>query len=636
MIDPLARYRQDTTASRRPIRRLLVANRGELVVRIARTARALDIECLALVTADQADAWWAGQADGRVVLEGTYLDAGAVLRAAEVARADAIHPGYGFLAESADFAAAVVAGGIVWVGPSGAAMRAVGDKTAGRRLAESVGVPVLPGYDGADVSDERLAREAARVGYPLLVKPSAGGGGKGMHVVRRPPDLRETLARARREAASSFGDDRLILERYLARPRHIEIQLLLDRQGDGVHLGERDCSLQRRHQKVIEEAPSPAVDEGLRERLGEAALRLARAAGYEGAGTAEFLLDDAGDFYFLEVNARLQVEHRVTELVTGRDLVADQLHIASGGSLGFRQEDVTFRGHAVEARLYAEDPWEGFLPAAGRLVRVGWPQTEGVRVDAGVGPGDEIGTRYDPLLAKLIAHGRDRDEALKRLRLALGATETLGVTTNRGFLRRLLDEPAVRTGEARTDTIERTWQPTDTADLDARAGAAMAAVVSSGPAGATPVGFRLNAAPSVRIRVEREELTLPVSADGHQDPCWAVDHDARSEQSVVLDIDGRAYRGGLAAAPTVDAAAGRAQREHGAVAAVSAPMPGRVSAVRVTGGESVEAGQTLIVLEAMKMENAVTAPAAATVSRLLVEAGQQVQRGDPLVELEGS
>ncbi len=634
MIDPLARYPQDTTASGRPIRRLLVANRGELVVRIARTARALGIECLALVTADQADAWWAGQVDGRVALEGTYLDAGAVLGAAQTAGADAIHPGYGFLAENADLADAVAAAGIVWVGPSGAAMRALGDKTAGRRLAESVGVPVLPGYDGTDVSDEHLAGEAAAIGYPLLVKPSAGGGGKGMHVVGLPQDLRETLARARREAAASFGDDRLILERYLQGPRHIEVQLLLDSQGNGVHLGERDCSLQRRHQKVIEEAPSPAVDERLRERLGEAALRLARAARYEGAGTAEFLLDDAGDFYFLEVNARLQVEHPVTELVTGRDLVADQLQIASGGSLGFTQQDVRSQGHAVEARLYAEDPWDGFLPATGRLVRIGWPQTEGVRVDAGVGQGDRIGTRYDPLLAKLIAHGGDRHEALERLRLALDTTTALGVTTNRGFLRRLLDDPVVRAGDARTDTIERIWQPTDSADLDGRAAAAVAAVVSGAPAGGTPVGFRLNAAPSVRIRLGREELALPVSADVHQDSLWAVDRDAGSDQSVVLDIEGRAYRGGLAAAPTVDAAAARAQREHGALAPVVAPMPGQVSAVRVSVGESVEAGQSLIVLEAMKMENAVAAPAAATVSGLLVEVGQQVQRGDPLVELE--
>ena len=592
------------------------------------------MECLALVTTDQADAWWARQADERIVLGGSYLDAGAVLRAADAAGADAIHPGYGFLAENAGFADAVVAAGLLWVGPSGEAMHALGDKTAGRRLARSAGVPVLPGYDGADGSDERLAAEADRIGYPVLVKPSAGGGGKGMHVVSRSEELSETLARARREAAASFGDERLILERYLARPRHVEMQLLLDHHGNGVHLGERDCSLQRRHQKVIEESPSPAVDAGLRERLGDAALRLCRSAGYTSAGTAEFLLDETGDFYFLEVNARLQVEHPVTELVTGRDLVADQLRIASGEALGFTQGDVTFHGHALEARLYAEDPWEGFLPATGTLVRVGWPGMVGVRVDAGVGSGDQVGTRYDPLLAKIIAHGRDRDDALERLRQALDGTETLGVTTNRGFLRRLLDDPEVRAGDARTDSIERLWRPTDTAQLDARAAAGMAAAVATAPPGTTPVGFRLNAAPSVRIRLGRDELTLPVGASTVPDLAWVTDPAAAPEASVVLEVEGRTYRGGLGAAPTVDASAGRTQREHGAVAAVVAPMPGQVIAVRVADGESVEAGQTLIVLEAMKMENAVTAPAAATVSRVLVQAGTQVQRGDSLVELE--
>jgi len=601
----------------------------------------MGIECVALVTVDQAEAWWAAQVDERVALEGTYLDAAAVLRAAEVAAADAIHPGYGFLAENADFADAVAAAGLIWVGPSGDAMRALGDKSAGRHLAAAAGVPVLPGYDGADGSDERLISEAERIGYPVLVKPSAGGGGKGMHVVRSPEELGEILARARREAASSFGDDRLILERYLQRPRHVEVQLLLDSHGNGVHLGERDCSLQRRHQKVVEEAPSPTVDADLRTRLGEAALRLCRSAAYEGAGTAEFLLDDAGDFYFLEVNARLQVEHPVTELVTGRDLVVDQLRIASGEALGFAQEDVTFQGHAMEARLYAEDPWEGFLPAAGLIEHVRWPEVDGVRVDAGVGAGDQVGTRYDPLLAKIVAHGRDRDDALERLRRALDATVTLGVTTNRGFLRRLLDDAGVRAGRARTDTIEATWRPADTTALDTRAARAMAAVSGDSlpaevPDAASAVrnGFRLNAGPTIRIRLGRHERTLSVEAGAAVGVPWIAIGGDGADRSVVLDIEGRAYRGGQASAPTVDDSAGRAQREHGAVAAVVAPMPGQVIAVRVADGDDVQAGQVLVVLEAMKMENAVTAPAAATVSRVLVGAGQQMQRGDPLVELE--
>lgn len=626
------------TAPGREIRRLLVANRGELVVRIARTCRSLDITCLALVSSDQVDAWWATQVDERIPLDGTYLDAGAVLRAAQAAGADAIHPGYGFLAENAGFADAVAAAGLIWVGPPGDAMRALGDKSAGRRLAVEAGVPVLPGYDGADATDERLLEEAGRIGFPLLVKPSAGGGGKGMHVVVQPHEMAETLTRARREAASSFGDDRLLLERYLARPRHVEIQFLLDQHGNGVHLGERDCSLQRRHQKVIEEAPSPAVDKVLRQRLGDAALRLAQAAGYVGAGTAEFLLDDTGASYFLEVNARLQVEHPVTELVTGRDLVADQLRIAAGGPLGFSQADVQTTGHAIEARLYAEDPWDGFLPATGRLVRVRWPEVEGVRVDAGVASGDEIGTRYDPLLAKLIAHGRDRNEAIDRLRDALEATEILGVTTNRGFLARLLDDPEMRAGEARTDTIERVWQPVDPTDLDKRAEAAMAAVAANGPPGSAPPGFRLNAAPSVRARVGRDESVVTVDQAAAQGVRWMRLGEGNAVGAIdgrfVLEVEGRAYRGGLAAPPTVDESVGRAQREHGSVAAVVAPMPGAVIAVRVVDGQNVVAGETLIVLEAMKMENAVTSPAAATVLRVLVEAGQQVQRGDPLVELE--
>ncbi len=626
------------SAQGREIRRLLVANRGELVVRIARTCRSLDVECLALVSSDQVGAWWAAQADERIPLDGTYLDAGAVLRAAQAAGADAIHPGYGFLAENADFADAVVAAGLIWVGPPVDAMRALGDKAAGRRLATEAGVPVVPGYDGADASDERLLEEAKGIGFPLLVKPSAGGGGKGMHVVRQSDELKETLAQARREAASSFGDDRLLLERYLERPRHVEIQFLLDRQGNGVHLGERDCSLQRRHQKVIEEAPSPAVDAALRERLGDAALRLAQAAGYVGAGTAEFLLDDNGAFYFLEVNARLQVEHPVTELVTGRDLVADQLRISAGGPLGFSQDDVQTTGHAIEARVYAEDPWDGFLPATGRLARVRWPEIEGVRVDAGVGSGDEIGPRYDPLLAKLIAHGRDREEAIGRLSEALETTEILGVTTNRSFLARLLADPEVRAGEARTDTIERVWQPADLTELDARAGKAMAALASQGTPGQPPIGFRINAGASVRVRTGREERTLPVDPTVARDVRWTRLGEGNAEGAVdgefVLEVEGRAYRGGLTAPPTVDGSVGRAQREHGSVAAVVAPMPGAVIAVRVVDGQSVEAGETLIVLEAMKMENAVTSPAAATVLRVLVEAGQQMQRGDSLVELE--
>ena len=354
----------------RPIRRLLVANRGELVVRIARTCRSLGITCLALVTGDQREAWWARQADEAVPLAGTYLDGDAILAAAQAAGADAIHPGYGFLAERAEFAEAVISAGLAWIGPPPAAMRTLGDKAAARRLAAGVGVPILPGYDGRGQSDGLLAREAARIGYPVLLKPSAGGGGKGMHVVRERGELREALARARREARAAFGDERLILERYLDRPRHVEVQLLLDRHGGGVHLGERDCSLQRRHQKVVEESPAPGLSAGLRERLGEAALRLARTAGYVGAGTAEFLLADDGTFVFLELNTRLQVEHPVTEAVTGLDLVAIQLRIAAGEPLGLAQADVRIDGPCHRGSSLRRGP-VGRVPAGDRAHRRG-------------------------------------------------------------------------------------------------------------------------------------------------------------------------------------------------------------------------------------------------------------------------
>ena len=492
----------------RPIRRLLVANRGELVVRIARTCRSLGITCLALVTDDQREAWWARQADEAVPLAGSYLDSVAILTAAQAAGADAIHPGYGFLAERAEFAEAVISAGLTWIGPPPAAMRTLGDKAAARRLAAGIGVPILPGYDGRGQSDALLTREAARIGYPVLLKPSAGGGGKGMHVVRERGELRESLARARREARAAFDDERIILERYLDRPRHVEVQLLLDRHGGGVHFGERDCSLQRRHQKVVEESPAPGLSAGLRERLGEAALRLARTAGYVGAGTAEFLLADDGTFVFLELNARLQVEHPVTEAVTGLDLVAAQLRIAAGEPLGLAQADVRIDGHAIEARLYAEDPWGGFLPAIGRIAGVAWPTGPGVRLDAGVGPGDEVGTRYDPLLAKVVAHGPDRAAALARLDAALGETATLGVTTNRGFLRWLLAVPEVVAGDARTDTIDVRWHPdADVVPEEAwpDAAAALAAVCGMGRS-----GFRLNGPRTLSIEIAGQRRSVPV------------------------------------------------------------------------------------------------------------------------------
>jgi excisionase family DNA binding protein len=618
----------------RPITRLLVANRGELVVRIARTARELGIASLALVPEDQARAWWAGQADEIVPLDGGYLEAGAVLAAARRSRADAIHPGYGFLAENADFADAVEAAALVWVGPSGAAMRALGDKAAGRRLAASLDVAVLPGYDGDEQSDGVLGGAAASIGYPVLVKPSGGGGGKGMHVAREPAELPAVLARARREAKAAFGNERLILERYVERPRHVEVQFLVDRHGGAVHLGERDCSLQRRHQKVIEEAPSPAVDRARRLKLGDAALRLARAAGYVNAGTAEFLLDDRGGVFFLEVNARLQVEHPVTESTTGRDLVADQLRIAAGGRLEFGQRDVRWHGHAIEARLYAEDPWAGFLPATGLVRDVRWPGGEGIRVDRGVGPGDVVGTRYDPLLAKIIAHASTREVARQRLDAALADTSVLGVTTNRGFLRELIATPEFAAGRVTTDLIERTWQPGATpANAPAYRVAAAALARALPTVGPVTPGFRLNAPAEFRVAMGGEDVSVEFDAEAAGDLRWATDPDTTEQPAVVLDLDGRAVHAHLAPAPTVQDAIAHAHHEAAATEQIVAPMPGSVLSVSVVPGDTVEAGQTVLVLEAMKMENAVTAPIAGTIERVLVEEGHQVQRGQVLLEL---
>jgi len=603
------------------IKRLLVANRGELVVRIARTCRQLGIRSLALVPEDQARAWWTLAADEVVPLSGSYLDPQAVLSAARHAGADAIHPGYGFLAENADFAEAVTSAGLIWVGPSASAMRALGDKAAARRLAEQLGVPLTPGYDGDDQADDRLLTEAEGIGYPVLLKPSAGGGGKGMHVVRERGAFADALAQARREAKVAFGDERMIIERYVERPRHIEVQVIADAHGNAVHLGERECTLQRRHQKVIEEAPSPVVNAALRERLGNAALRLIRAAQYVGAGTAEFLLDRDGDFFFLEVNARLQVEHPVTELVTGRDLVADQLRIAGGGELGAAQSDIRFDGHAIEARLYAEDPYAGFLPATGEVVEARWPVRDGLRVDAGVGDGDVVGTRYDPLLAKLIAFAPTRTQALQALDDALDRTAVLGVTTNRGFLRWLLQLPEVASGDMHTGLIDERWVAED--ELPPSAWAASA----SGLATERMTGFRLNAPRSVRVEIGEEERAVAVVPDARVTTARLVG------DSLVMDLDGRAITAQLAPSPTVEAAISHASHEGTGAARVVAPMPGTVIAVRVEEGTNVEAGQILVVLEAMKMENTVAAPAPGRVAKVLVKAGQQVQRSETLVEL---
>jgi excisionase family DNA binding protein len=605
------------------IQTLFVANRGEIAARIARTCHSLGVRAVVPTT------------DGPTGLD--MLDADAVVEAARAAGADALHPGFGFLAESADFAQQVIDAGIRWVGPPPAAIRAMGDKGRARRLAADLGVPVVPGYDELDQSDSALADAAARIGVPLLVKPAAGGGGKGMRAVRDLARLDDAIASARREASAAFGDDRLILERLIEGPRHVEVQVLFDRHGAGVHLGERDCSIQRRHQKILEETPSPGVTPRIRRRMTEAALRLARAVGYESAGTVEFLLDDRGGHYFLEMNTRLQVEHPVTEAVTGRDLVADQLRIAAGQALGVEQRDLRSEGHALEVRLYAEDAEAGFLPATGRVEALRWPAGEGVRIDAGVAEGDEIGGRFDPMLAKIIAHGNDRAEALERLTRALDATIVLGVVTNLRFLRWLVREPAVRTGQARIDTLERIWPPDDWAavtglsdDVWQAAGDALAER-SADPGDSWSGGWRLNGPPRIRLVADdgsERTVGLARRLGGSSSPVRVL-----RESVVHVDAAGHSVAIRLASPPDVDRAARAAGQHAGGSAEVVAPMPGAVLAVHVAPGAEVEAGDPMATLEAMKMEHLVVAPGPGRVVEVLVEPGDQVTRGQLLATL---
>ena len=598
-----------------PIRRVFVANRGEIAARIRRTGDRLGIATILPPT------------DGPDAVD--LLDVVAVVEAARAADADAVHPGFGFLAENAAFAEAVETAGIRWIGPPPSAIRAMGDKAAARQLARRLGIPTIDGYDGEGQDDATLARAARRIGFPVLVKPAAGGGGKGMRTVRSAAELRDALAASRREAGAAFGDERLILERFLEGPRHVEVQLLFDRYGNGVHLGERDCSIQRRHQKVLEETPSPAVGAAIRRRLTEAALALAREVGYVGAGTCEFLLDDAGEIFFLEMNTRLQVEHPVTELVTGRDLVADQIRIAAGEPLGLSQRDVRPNGHAIEVRLYAEDAEAGFLPATGPVLAADWPSGEGIRVDAGVEPGDEVTGRFDPMLAKIAAWGPDRRAALARLTEALDGTTVLGLTTNLRFLRWLVRQPAVIRGRARIDTLDATWRPgegaasgpviTDTAWAEA------ARLLAAG-------GWRVNGPPSARIIADdgTERWVAEASSTGPPIPS------ARDGSTVQLDVEGRSVAFRVAPPPDVDRAAqaAAAHAHGGGPATVTAPMPGAVLRVHAAVGDAVAAGDALVTLEAMKMEHVVVAGSPGRVAEIAVSVGDQVARGEPLATVE--
>ena len=628
---------------------VLVANRGEIACRVQRTLRELGIASVAVFTDADAGARHLREADAGVRI-GSYLSIDDVLAAVAATGAEAVHPGYGFLAENAAFARACEDAGVVFIGPSSAAIELMGDKISAKQTVSAAGVPVVPGRSVPDMTDDDLVAAAAEVGYPVLVKPSAGGGGKGMRLVHDPADLPAALVSARREAASSFGDDTLFLERYVLTPRHIEVQVLADGHGHVVHLGERECSLQRRHQKVVEEAPSPLLDsfpggQATRARIGAAACETARACGYSGAGTVEFIVAAAApdEFFFMEMNTRLQVEHPVTELVTGIDLVAEQLRVAAGGALTFTQADVVLRGHAVEARVYAEDPSRDFLPTGGTALLVREPHGRGVRVDSGLVEGTDTGSAYDPMLAKVIAHGPDRATALARLDRALAGTAVLGVGTNVAFLRRLLGHDDVRAGVLDTGLIERELgaltaaAPTD----DALAAFALHARMHHGgpdDVWAAPSGWRAGEHAPLRwstnlgdvelrgdqVRVGERTVTGTVTGAGPGELLVTLDG---CTQRWLVAVDGTTTwlgRDGSAWAVTEHTADRSRAAAHGG-AELRSPMPGTVIAVHVALGDTVTAGQPLLVVEAMKMEHGIRAPHAGVVSSLDVRAGQQVK-----------
>lgn len=618
---------------------VLVAHRGEIARRVIRTLRALDIRSVAVYSDADAGAPHVREADVAVRLGPapavqSYLDADAVLRAARETGAQAIHPGYGFLSENAEFARACRAAGIVFIGPDVRALEVMGDKIRAKAQVAGNGVPIVPGFSAAGLDDAAIAAQAAEVGLPLLVKPSAGGGGKGMQIVRTLDELPEALAAARRVAASAFGDDTLLLERLIERPRHIEVQVLADAHGGILHLGERECTLQRRHQKVIEEAPSPLVDPAMRARLGAAACAAAASVDYRGAGTVEFLVpgDRPDECFFIEMNTRLQVEHPVTELVTGIDLVEQQVRIAAGEPLAFAQDDVRFHGHAMEARVYAESPERGFLPATGDVLT--WRAAAGVRTDAGVESGSAVTADYDPMIAKVIAHGDDRAVALDRLDAALADTVLLGVDTNISFLRRLLADPAVRAGDLDTGLIDRMPAP-EPAAPSANALAAAAALVpqptTPGVWGTLP-GWREGGRREPRTVLLRDDADVLHRAVAGADA--AADVAVDPDGAVWVHADGATHRlrPVTREAALAERLAARGRDAGAQSPELRAPMPGTVVAVHVADGAVVASGDRLVTVEAMKMEHSVTAPHAG-VARVHAVVGAQVRRDELLAEV---
>ena len=639
--------------------KILIANRGEIACRIARTARALGYRTVAVYSDADTRALHVEVADEAVrigpapVME-SYLDSGALIRAAKLSGADAVHPGYGFLSENAEFADACEQAGLVFIGPTPAAIRAMGNKAAAKRLMIEAGVPCVPGYQGADQSDAKLTTEAKRIGFPVMVKAAAGGGGRGMRLVAKAEDLAKALTGARSEAENAFGSGELILEKAVVDARHVEIQVFADAHGSVIHLGERDCSIQRRHQKVVEEAPSPAVSPELRAKMGAAAVAAAKAIDYRGAGTVEFLLDASGAFYFLEMNTRLQVEHPVTEAITGLDLVAWQLDVAAGAKLPLSQDDVTLSGHAIEVRLYAEDPYRGFIPQTGTVLAWEPVHGTGVRVDHGLKPGHEVSPYYDPMLAKVIAHGATREQARRRLIVALEDTVLLGLNTNRTFLLSMLRHEAFIKGEATTGFIAQYFAPKSAVmqkPVPGETMLALAAVLlfmdgqtaidapsahwrSTGSAswplrltiGSAHHYVSVSASAANRFTVTRADTATGIeiirhdhgrvrfASGGLQQTARYALHDGMLH----LDIGGVT----IAVRETLFEMSRAAEKDGDG--RVLAPMNGRIVSVLAKTGDTVTKGQRLVILEAMKMQHEVTAGRAGKIETMAVKEGDQV------------
>jgi len=661
--------------------KILIANRGEIACRIIRTARRMGIWAVAVYSEADAAALHVRLADearliGPPPARESYLDIAAIIAAAQGSGAEAVHPGYGFLSENAEFAEACAAAGLVFIGPPPSAIRAMGSKAAAKALMEAHGVPVVPGYHGAEQDDGRLFAEAERIGFPVMIKASSGGGGRGMRIVAAADEFAAALEGARREAAGAFGDDNMLIERYLAASRHIEVQVFGDAHGNAVHLFERDCSIQRRHQKILEEAPAPGLHPAQRAAMGEAALKAARAVGYVGAGTVEFIVPTDGKggdaFYFMEMNTRIQVEHPVTEAVTGIDLVEWQLRVAAGERLPLRQEEIALRGHAIEARLYAENPATGFLPSTGTLYCLQLPEGEGVRVDSGVRAGDRVSPFYDAMIAKVIAWGEDRETARTRLLRALADTALLGVATNLGFLVRIVADPEFAAGGVDTGFIERRRAallpaPGPVPEL-ARAAASLHRLLIREESAAAPGGtdrfspwrradgWRLNLAPAsqtLTFRCGGEEWTVSARPDGAgwqlglggSEMAGEAERSADGRLAVTLDGERRLVRvleHGVLLAVFADGESWMIEEvdplmplpgADGVAGRLTAPMPGRVVQLLVAAGDHVRQGQPMIVVEAMKMEHTIAAPRDGTVAAVHYAPGDLVEEGAELIAL---